>query len=166
MTFAAGENLLVADLSGFDTRLTALEAGPDSTRIGCALRRVANQSVATGTSQFMNWDTEDQDTHGFITVTSGTVTIPSGQAGVYAFAFRALGSLTVATRTFAEVNVTSSLAGATAEYRVVIPVAEDRASPGGVSRLAVGDTLVCNVFHSEAGNVNFTGNFQCWRVSA
>lgn len=133
---------------------------PLSVRTGCRLRRVANQSIATGGSpSTISWDTEDQDTHGFIIAhaTTGTlITIPSGKAGLYSGMFTLFGGVTG--RSFIQAIITSANTGYPTDHRVPISDSEDR----GVLALSkipmlAGDTLLIQVFHSTGSSVNFTG---------
>lgn len=52
-------------------------------RTGCSIQRVSGQSTTNNTLETVSWDTETQDTDGFITVTSPTITIPTGLGGFY-----------------------------------------------------------------------------------
>ena len=48
------------------------------------VRRVANQTIASGAQANISFDTEDSDEWGFISVTSDTITVPAIVPGLYA----------------------------------------------------------------------------------
>ena len=48
------------------------------------VRRVANQTIASGAQTNISFDTEDSDEWGFISVTSDTITVPATVPGLYA----------------------------------------------------------------------------------
>lgn len=138
-------------------------------RCGARIRRVANQSVANNTLTAMSWDTEDQDTHGFITATSTTVTIPAGCDGIYGITFRPVGPTGTAARNFAEINITSSLTGVSGEFRVPSSsptTGEGRMLANYSGPLAAGDSFVCNVLQSSGSSQNFVGWLGCFRTGA
>jgi hypothetical protein len=133
-------------------------------RVGCRLRRVAAQSIANVTLLAINWDTEDVDPYGFITVSSQTVTVPAGLGGTYDLLFRDSG--TFGGRSFTEIVVTSSITGVSGMYRFppdAVTSSFGTTSVAGIP-LAAGDTFVCNVFQSSGGAVNHTAWLNVVRV--
>lgn len=152
-------NRLVDGVNDLNTRLV-------NTNGRVRLRRAANQSINTGASTAMSWDTEDQDNGGFIVVTATTVTVPTGQDGQYNIMFRVQGPFTGAGRAFLEINVTSAVTGITNDYRQPMSSTEQRGLTNAAVPLLAGDTFVCNVFHSTGSAVNFTGLLNCIRISA
>lgn len=80
-THSAGD---ATTLDGIDSTGFALaghtHAAPG--RSGFALRRATNQSIANSSRVAISWDTEDEDSGGWIAVTSSTITVPSGGAGI------------------------------------------------------------------------------------
>lgn len=133
-------------------------------RRGCRLRRAANQSINSGAPTAISWDTEDQDTDGFIAVTATTVTVPTGLDGVYTITLQAIGAVT--NRAYAEVAVTSGITGVPTAFRLPLDQTEDRVTVTASTPLAAGDTLVCNVFHLTGSAVNFTAWLSCYRMAA
>lgn len=134
--------------------------------VGCRLRRVANQSVNNITVASISWDTEDQDTDGFITVTSATVTIPTGLGGLYGITFRTLAGALLAGRNFAQIVPTSGITGMPAQIRAPYSGGEDSASCTVVIPLLAADSFVCQVFHSQGAAQNFTAWLSCYRIAA
>jgi len=61
-----------------------------SSRTGCSVRKTTNSGAMTsGSSYSTSFDTEDYDSDGFITVSSGTITIPTGLGGLYMVSYSA-----------------------------------------------------------------------------
>lgn len=56
-------------------------------RIGGQWRRVAVQSIPSGSLTAITFDTEDEDTDGFLTPPGATLTIPAGLGGIYVFSW-------------------------------------------------------------------------------
>lgn len=64
-------------------------------RTGGRWRRVANQNLPAGAVTQMIFDTEDEDTGGFLTPPGSTITIPAGLGGLYVIVFSGyLGTVT------------------------------------------------------------------------
>ena len=134
---------------------------------GVRLRRVANQSINTNSVTSISWDTEDDDTDGFITPTSATVTIPTGLGGLYAITFYATGVLTAAgQRGFGQIIPTSSITGMPTGFRVDLNEEEDSVTVAVTIPLLAGDLFVCRLYHNEGNAVNFTAWLSCYRVGA
>lgn len=138
-------------------------------RMGFRARRVASQAIASGGSNAISWDTEDQDTDGFITVTGTTATIPTGCDGVYAVMARmALSGSPGTGRALLEIVVTSSLAGVTNDYRIgsVNPNESGRLVMTAVLPLAAADSFVVNAVQTSGGSLNLGALLCCYRMSA
>jgi len=140
-----------------------------STRVGCRLRRVANQSITNITGTSITWDTEDEDTDGFIAVPSTTITIPTGKDGTYTITHRgAIASLAPANaRTFTSINFGGTLAtGTPAFFRYEWAHSETVFSfsvPG--IYLNAGATVGFDLFYTDAGGPrNYTGWVQLIRT--
>jgi hypothetical protein len=133
-------------------------------RRGVRVRRAAVQSIASGSPTAISWDTEDEDLGGFITVTSTTVTIPTGLGGIYAITFRAVGT-TLTGRGFVEIQPTSAITGMPTEFRNFMDTSnEDRAEVAISIPLLAGDSFVCNVIHGSGANRDFTAWLACYRT--
>jgi hypothetical protein len=138
----------------------------------CArLRRAANQSVATATTTDISWDTEDQDTDGFITAPGTTLTVPANLGGLYL--------------ANAIVSYPSDPGSSTALWIVWtiggvqwITTTEEgsanRATDGGgryfvgatgTEYLSAGDTVKVSVRQSSGGSLNATGRFHLTRLA-
>lgn len=64
------------------TRKAYVDAKPDL-RVGVRLSKTGETFTAANGVEYFNWGTEIEDTHGFITVPSTSITIPAGYGGVY-----------------------------------------------------------------------------------
>lgn len=134
-------------------------------RIGCRVRRVAAQSITTASATAMSWDTEDEDTHGFIAVTSTTVTIPSGYGGLYAITAHLNCSGITGSGAAIILVPTSSIAGTPTDFLTPLDATRDRGTLGVTVPLLAGDSFVVQAFHGTGASVNFTGWLDCYRVS-
>lgn len=133
--------------------------------VGCRIRRVANQSVNSATDTAISWDTEDQDTDGFIVVTATTITIPTGLDGLYALTFRAQGAIG-AGRAYGRFVVTSAITGTPTDFLSVLSDVEDQVYVAIVLPLNAADTFTCNVRHTSGVAVNFVAWLACYRIAA
>jgi hypothetical protein len=163
----AGDTALVDLTAGSPLLLGATRSG----RVGCTLRRAAAQSITSGTPNPILWDTEDEDTSGFIAVTSGTVTIPAGYDGVYTITCRVNHQAVEATfhsnRNYVDIAPTSTFTGTPASFRQKIDSVEDQAVVTvGAIRLAAGDTFVSNIFQDTGAGQNLAAAWlTCYRIS-
>lgn len=158
-SFAAGHELFASDFANL----------VNPTRKGFRVRRAAAQALTSGAAAAISWDTEDEDTDGFITVTSTTATIPTGCAGVYAVTARQIlsGAPTTA-RAFLEINVTSSLTGLTTDYRVgsLNNFESGRIVVAAIIPFADADSFLCNSLQNSGGPLNLTALLSCYRITA
>lgn len=157
MTLPAGHQVTASEL-------TALV---NPTRLGVTARRVANQSVNSGAVTAISFDAVVSDnTPSFITVTSGTFTIPAASAGLYDITFQVAGA-TSGTRFLAIIAVTSSTFTYPAEFRNESTGTEVNVmiSLTGID-LAVADSFQCKAFHNTGSAVNLTGYMSCYRRAA
>lgn len=145
-------------INDLNTRLALLD-----TRRGCRLRRAAVQSINTATTTSISWDTEDQDTDGYIAVTGTTVTVPAGLGGLYAITFAATG-VTTTGRLFGNIAVTSALTGYPSEFRTVSAGVETLVSCAVTLPLLAGDSFVSRIFHTNGAAANFTAWLAFYRV--
>jgi hypothetical protein len=72
--------VLKAKVNGVWTPITP---SPPPQRIGCSWKRVAVQTLPNQVVTAIVWDTMVDDTHGFGTAGSATITIPPGCGGIY-----------------------------------------------------------------------------------
>jgi len=140
-----------------------VRAGDILTRRGVRARRVAAQSVPNSGTTSISWDTEDDDTDGYITVSSTTVTIPAGLGGIYAVTFFADPATAPATRFICQIVATSTITGMPAAFRSE-GAGEDLLSVSAAIPLEAGDTFLCQVFQTSGAAINFTGWLSCYRV--
>lgn len=132
--------------------------------VGCRLRRAANQSINNVVTTSISWDTEDLDTHGFIAVTSTTVTIPTGLDGLYAITFVPLPAVAPATRFITQVVVTTAITGMATTFRATGGAGENFMYVGITVPLLAADTFLCQVFQQNGAAVNFTAWLACYRM--
>lgn len=132
------------------------------TRRGVRLHKSAS-SVGSGSVTAITWGDENQDTDGYWSAGT-TVTIPAGMAGIYVITFVATAPVTG--RCFLEIVPTSSLTDIPPRWRSYLEAAEDIDTATAVTPLAVGDSFVCNVFHSTGASATFESFLSCYRVSA
>lgn len=122
------------------------------------VRRVANQSINSGGGGAqISWDTEDTDTHGFIAVTSATITIPSGLDGIWGITVMLDADNVLTGRCFFDITVTSSVTGVSRLHRTGIISGEDAGSGTVITRMDAGDSFVVSAFHSTGVARNFVG---------
>jgi hypothetical protein len=155
------QDQMADNIDDLNTRLALLD--PLAVRTGCRLRRAAAQSVANSTSVTISWDTEDQDTDGYIVVTGTTVTIPTGLGGLYAITFHAVG-VTTTGRLTNWIEPTSGIAGTPGQLRSVSSGVDTFVTLGVTIPLLAGDSFISRVFHSNGAAANFTAWQSCYRV--
>ena len=136
------------------------EAAPPSTTVlkGLVIRRVAAQSIPNITLTAISFDTEDEDSSAFFAPTGTTITIPAGEAGIYAISASILGTLGSTGRCF------GNLIAATRNWRASYSDGEDLVSLGITIRLAVADTIVWQVFQTTGGSQNVTARLEMWKL--
>jgi len=119
------------------------------------LTRATTQSIATATITYISWTVETVDTHGFIAVTSDTVTIPASHGGVYsisAFA-RFAANATGLRNLFIEIGGTQVVehrleANSISAQQTSMPVSL------AAKRLAAGATIKVGVYQNSGGALN------------
>jgi len=136
--------------------------------VGCRLRRVANQSINNITETAISWDTEDQDTDGFITVTATTITIPTGLGGLYAITFFAQAAANLQTRCYVDFNMTSTITGMPTDLRTVIMTNnnDSRYLAAVTIPLNAADSFTASVFHTIGAATNHTAWLSCYRIAS
>ncbi len=149
MTILAGAKILASDMYV-------------PTRHGILLRRVAALSCTSGVTVNIPWDTEDEDTDNYITVSSTTVTIPTGLGGLYNITYRIKMSGPVTGRCFSELQVTTAITGWNAPntdpWRQEMPGASaGDAYMASISvPLLAGDSFITAVRQTSGGALNAT----------
>ena len=128
-------------------------------RAGGSWSRTSGQSVGSGSQTTITWTTEGLDTHGFLTPTSGTVTIPAGMGGLYAITAQ-LVTYYVSGRCYAQITAAGRI------YRVPFTSpGEDLVSVSATVPLAAGDTISVAVFHTSGSTITWTGALYVNRAS-
>jgi hypothetical protein len=135
------------------------------TRHGVRLHKAVSAVASGGSGTAITWGDEREDTDAYWT-SGASITIPSGMAGVYAINFSTLG-LIGAGRAFGQIRptITSGLVDIPGEWRNFMDAAEDRCVVDVTTPLGVGDSFVCEVFHSTGASVNFESWVACYRIS-
>ena len=128
-------------------------------RAGGSWSRTSGQSVGSGSQTTITWTTEGLDTHGFLTPTSGTVTIPAGMGGLYAITAQ-LVTYYVSGRCYAQITAAGRI------YRTPFTSpGEDLVSVSATVPLAAGDTISVAVFHTSGSTITWTGALYVNRAS-
>jgi len=129
-------------------------------RAGGSWSRTSGQSVGSGSQTTITWTTEGLDTHGFLTPTSGTVTIPAGMGGLYAITARLDAAAPLGGRCYAQITAAGRI------YRTPFTSpGEDLVSVSATVPLASGDTISVAMYHASGSTIAFTGALDVYRVS-
>lgn len=140
-------NVLTAAQLNTDVRDNMLWLG---TRKGFKIRRVAVQSIATGTTTAVTFDTEDSDTDAFGAVAATTYTIPTGLDGLYAITADAVFAAAAGTTPFLRIIA----GGVSHDFPMASAVSDGSATV--VVPLAATNTIGVSVFQNSGGSVNVT----------
>lgn len=144
--------------------LTTADVATLKARYGARVRRAAVQSIPNVTATAITFDTEDEDTAGFLAVPSSTLTIPSD--AIYSITYYVSGPSTASARTYAEMLINSSLTGlGSITVRSNQTSGESVHADNTTGHLTTGDTVQLRVFHSMGVAADFTAWLQIWRVS-
>lgn len=129
-------------------------------RAGGSWSRTSGQSVGSGSQTTITWTTEGLDTHGFLTPTSGTVTIPAGMGGLYAITAQLDAAAPLGGRCYAQITAAGRI------YRTPFTSpGEDLAAVAVTLPLASGDTISVAVYHASGSTIAWTGALDVYRVS-
>lgn len=129
-------------------------------RAGGSWSRTSGQSVGSGSHTAITWTTEAVDTHGYLTPTSATLTIPPGLGGVYALSVRLDAGSPLGGRCYGQLTAAGRV------YRVPFTSpGEDVVSVAATIPLAAGDTVSAAMYHASGLTISFIGHFDAWRVS-
>lgn len=125
-------------------------------RTGVSAIRSAVQSIPSGTTTAILWDSETGDSDGFLLPTSSTVTIPAGLGGLYAITARVVAGVTltgveIAAGGIAYSTGVSNAIGTTHAYSLTMP-------------LAAADTIQFSVRQSSGSPRDMTGAMFVYRV--
>lgn len=147
-SFSAGQRVTGAQLNAVVTRVNLLATPPS-----CIVRRVANQSVASGGGGVnISFDTEDYDSDTMFAATSDTITIKT--AGKYV------------------VTMFAGLAGSGQFYQINHGATGRASQSGGATAVittpvftaAVSDTIRAAVFQSSGSAQNCTATLSVTKV--
>ena len=129
-------------------------------RAGGSWSRTSGQSVDSGSQTTITWTTEGLDTHGFLTPTSGTVTIPTGMGGLYAITVALDAAAALGGRCYAQITAAGRI------YRTPFTSpGEDLVSVSATVPLASGDTISVAMYHASGSTIAFKGALDVYRVS-
>ena len=143
------------------TRKAYVDAKPDL-RVGARLALSSAQTFNSGAGvENFSWTSEVEDTHGFITVPSTTVTIPAGYAGVYVISAVVFNVATMTINNFTtaiiDVNGTGIPLG-------TVQAQNTTCGASFVTPLTVGATVKLSIDTSVTGTANAYLNL--YRISA
>jgi hypothetical protein len=163
-----GANLALAveaSLRGVDLRLAAVEpVAPLLTRMGCTLRRVANQTLADITTTAVNWDTEDVDTNGMIAAPGTTLTIPTGGGGIWAVSFLVVQAAAATGRSFGQITTSIPPWNIGGALRFAYAAGEAFVAGSAVFPAAAGNTFSIEVNSDTAAGTTMTAALTAYRV--
>ena len=129
-------------------------------RAGGSWSRPSGQSVGSGSQTTITWTTEAVDTHGYLTPTSGTVTIPAGMGGLYAITAQLDAAAALGGRCYGQVTAAGRI------YRVPFTSpGEDLVAVSATLPLAAGDTISVAVYHASGSTIAWTGYLDVYRIS-
>lgn len=132
-------------------------------RAGITATRTSGQSIGSGSQTTITWTAETVDTHGYLTPTSGTITIPAGMGGLYAIGADVNGSNGTSGRSYLQLMIAGSRS---ATIRGPWTSAgEDQASIARALPLAAGDTVSVALYHATGSSLSWTGTVDIWRIS-
>ena len=130
-----------------------------ASRTGLAARRVATQTFTNGVAANISWDTEDFDSDAFTTVPSATITIPSGQAGIYSLTVNAVFSGT----SFTRVALLPTIAGIV--YGTHGGTTEPYLSFGWVGPLTATNTITIQAIQTSGASQTLTASLWLYRLA-
>lgn len=139
---------------------------PPETQISVRVRRSANQSIPTGVTTDISWDTEDTDVYGFITAPSTSVTVPAGADGMYVCTLAIIGSgLTAVARHVGTLALLGTLpTGVPTGFRQDIDLDEDRMYATAVIPLVEGSILRGQILQNQGSAINVTAWLNAVRI--
>lgn len=130
-------------------------------RTGFLLSNGTGVVLTTGVTGDMTWATETTDSDGFITVTSATITVPSGCGGIYPITFEGVFSGNPGTTPVIGYTRT----GFAARFMPAVGGTLSLAFFSTVTvALAAGDTFKWSANQNSGGNITITGTTQGWRL--
>ena len=129
-------------------------------RAGGSWSRTSGQSVGSGSQTTITWTTETLDTHGYLSPTSGTVTIPAGMGGLYAISVALDAGAALGGRCYAQIT-----AGGQIFRGPFTSPGEDRVAVAVTLPLAAGDTVSVAMYHASGSTISFTGALYVNRAS-
>lgn len=131
-----------------------VQSGTSVTKL--RLRRTTNLTVNNVSNTDITWDTEDEDTGGLITVSSATITIPTGQGGIWAFTLRWIYTTGPTGRQFITPYGTGSMPALNAIRFPAYSAGEDTFALSWVLPLADADTVKINIFNGTGSNLTLS----------
>lgn len=131
-------------------------------RIGARVRRVAVQAIPSNVVTAIAFDTAEENVGNYITVTSGTLTVPAGLDGEYNATLwvnaQAVEGAFHGNRNYIGIAVTSAQSTYPANFRTKIDAVEDQAVCNITGfPLAAGDTVQAVYFQDTGVNQNVAG---------
>jgi hypothetical protein len=126
-------------------------------RMGGSFSRVATQSIPNNINTSITFDTETEDTNGFLTPPGTTITIPSGCAGLYV--------ITSAFYTGAPGGALwIVLSTTTIPFTTPSNPVNAWASVTAIYQLPVGATISTTIWQNSGAAINTTGRLALYRL--
>jgi hypothetical protein len=139
------------DIVNLDARIDTLE----TSRSGVFLGRAVSQTATAGLST-VTWDTEFEDTSGYITVPNGNIVIPTGKDGLYVMTVRCTAGSNWSTGSYLRINYESEIF----KFAVV-----GETLCGSISRyMYPTDVVSVQIQNTGVSGLAFTGNCSLYRV--
>jgi hypothetical protein len=163
-----GQNLALAveaKVQSLEGRIASLELlTPLEVRMGCTLRRVANQTLPDLATTTISWDTEDSDPFGMIAVPATTITIPTGGGGIWAITLQVVQAAAATGRSFAEITTTIPPWNSGGALRFPYPAGEAFISGSAVFPAAAGNTFTVDVNSDTAAGTTMIASLTAYRI--
>lgn len=118
----------------------------------------AVQSINNATQTDISYDTEVEDSSGFFAPTSTTVTIPTGEGGIYALSLRAGINAAATGRSLISIVANGII------WRAPFGAGEDNVAIGVTVRLPAGATITTPMFQTSGGTRNLNARFEVWKI--
>lgn len=118
----------------------------------------AVQSIANASGTDISYDTEVEDSSGFFAPTSTTITIPTGEGGIYSLSLRAGINASATGRSFIVITANGII------WRAAFAANEDQIGIGVTVRLAAGATIVTSMFQTSGATRNLNARLEVWKI--
>jgi hypothetical protein len=123
------------------------------------LKRTTNQTILATAGDYISWNSEVVDMGGYITVSSNTVSVPSGKGGLYHITFN-INGFTANTDSYIRIETSAG-------DQIDAPVASNGiALASAILPVAAGETIKGYVYNGTSGSETVQGVFIAVRLFA